>query len=440
MRLELEKLHLSNYRGFESLDLRFPQSGPAVLIGINGAGKSSVLDSIALVLAHHAALLGAREPRIPFEIPERDIRRTATTAYVAATFAVDGVAGSLVEDVRPASDPARSLPQRDHYAQSIRARLARAGKESINLPVLCYYRPNRGIGPEDHDGRARRKGTKSASKVISPQLRAYEHAFSHNVGPFQGFVRWFRLEEDRENEVRLRKDPNHRNARLEGVRRAVLRFMNALGSHTFDNLRMERALTEDNLDLSSSLEASLLVDKSRQSLSIDQLSDGEKGTLLLVADLAMRLAIANPERDDPLSGTGIVLIDELELHLHPGWQRAMLPGLTSTFPGCQFVVTTHSPLVLSQVQRESVFILDDFRIVEETPPTYGRDASSILEDLMGLSRYSEQAARRIHRIGELIDQEDLDAARGELSELARWFGDHDAEIVRLRALIDFMAR
>src|SRR5262249_7130111 len=109
------------------------------------------------------------------------------------------------------------------------------------LPVLCYYRPNRGIGPENYERRAHRKGAKSADKVISPQLRAYDHAFSHTVGPFQDFVRWFRLEEDRENEVRLRKDPNHRNARLEGVRRAVLRFMNALGSHAFDNLRMERA-------------------------------------------------------------------------------------------------------------------------------------------------------------------------------------------------------
>ena len=69
----------------------------------------------------------------------------------------------------------------------------------------------------------------------------------------------------------------------------------------------------------------------------------------MVGDLARRLAIANDGRVDALSGSGIVLIDEIELHLHPAWQRDILPRLMATFPNVQFFVTTHSPLVLAQL-------------------------------------------------------------------------------------------
>ena len=89
--------------------------------------------------------------------------------------------------------------------------------------------------------------------------------------------------------------------------------------------------------------------KDGEVFNIEQLSDGEKSLIAMIGDLARRLSIANPGVREPLHGRGIVLIDEVELHLHPAWQRDILPRLMNTFPNVQFMVTTHSPLVLAQL-------------------------------------------------------------------------------------------
>ncbi|WP_309143275.1 AAA family ATPase [Nostoc sp. CHAB 5836] len=102
----------------------------------------------------------------------------------------------------------------------------------------------------------------------------------------------------------------------------------------------------------------MTVIKQGEELIVNQLSDGEKCLLAMVGDLARRLAIANPSLPDPLQGSGVVLIDEIELHLHPKWQREIIPALTRTFPNCQFIVTTHSPQVISQVKPEGIYILE----------------------------------------------------------------------------------
>lgn len=71
--------------------------------------------------------------------------------------------------------------------------------------------------------------------------------------------------------------------------------------------------------------------------------------MALLGDLARRIAIANPYRENPMEGEGIVLIDEIELHMHPSWQRRILGVLKQLFPNVQFIITTHSPQVLGSV-------------------------------------------------------------------------------------------
>ena len=102
----------------------------------------------------------------------------------------------------------------------------------------------------------------------------------------------------------------------------------------------------------------LMANKSGKPVVVNQLSDGEKCLFAMVGDLARRLALANPALDDPLLGCGIILIDEIELHLHPRWQRDIVTGLERTFPGCQFVISTHSPQVLGDAKDAAIFVLD----------------------------------------------------------------------------------
>ena len=83
----------------------------------------------------------------------------------------------------------------------------------------------------------------------------------------------------------------------------------------------------------------------------------KKSLLALVGDIARRLILANPSLENPLYGEGIVLIDEIELHLHPKWQREVINKLREVFPNIQFILTTHSPQVISEISRECLHIL-----------------------------------------------------------------------------------
>ncbi|MEK8018019.1 MAG: AAA family ATPase [Candidatus Parabeggiatoa sp.] len=78
----------------------------------------------------------------------------------------------------------------------------------------------------------------------------------------------------------------------------------------------------------------------------------------------------------------MVLIDEIDLHLHPSWQRAVVPHLMQIFPNCQFIMTTHSPLILTDVAPEHIVILKEFTAIQNTQHTLGRDTNSILSDIM----------------------------------------------------------
>ena len=173
-------------------------------------------------------------------------------------------------------------------------------------------------------------------------------------------------------------------------------------------------------------------------LEIDQLSDGEKCLLAMAGDLGRRLALANPQLGDPLSAEAVVLIDEIELHLHPGWQRMVVERLRQTFPHCQFILTTHSPQVLSQIPTESVILLERFQQAELPAGTLGRDSNAILSEVMGISERPQEWANRIHEVARMVDREELPAARRALDELARQLGEDDSEVVRLRSLIGFL--
>jgi len=137
-----------------------------------------------------------------------------------------------------------------------------------------------------------------------------------------------------------------------------------------------------NLHVEEEPKIRLVVEKHKKSLDVRQLSDGERGSLALALDLARRLSQANPGVSDPLkSGQAVVLIDELDLHLHPKWQREIVSRLTKTFPRCQFIATTHSPQILAAVEPEQVILLTEAS-VERAQQTLGMDSNWILRYLM----------------------------------------------------------
>jgi predicted ATP-binding protein involved in virulence len=250
------------------------------------------------------------------------------------------------------------------------------------------------------------------------QLDAFELAAGQST--FRLFFEWFRGREDLENELRL-KDPTYRDKLLAAVRAAIEALVPG-----FSDLRVTRAPLR------------MLVTKQGADVEVNQLSDGEKCLLAMTADLARRLALANPAAAAPLHERAIVLIDEIDLHLHPAWQRTVLAALLRTFPGCQFLVSTHSPQVLSEVPAGAVRLLQKHgTTLEISPPaaSFGRDSNRILEDLMGVEERPASIKSLLNELFQLIDRGDLSTAREKRREIAERIGEDEPELVRADVLM-----
>jgi len=181
----------------------------------------------------------------------------------------------------------------------------------------------------------------------------------------------------------------------------------------------------------------MLVDKNGETFNLEQLSDGEKNLIALVGDIARRLSIANPDSKEPLKGDGIILIDEVDLHLHPAWQRLIIPKLTELFPNCQFFITTHSPQVLSHVKPESIFLLKNINNeLSWTKPeeSYGMSIDRIVELLMDEDVRPSEVKDKIDNLFELIERNKFLKAKETVSELKKHLKT-DPEILRAEMLI-----
>jgi len=421
-RMRITHLRLRDVYGFRDTTIHFPAGKQAILVGVNGAGKSTVLDSIAAFLGPLSLLLRGREAwRSHYGLTRNAIHVESRDAEAEMGFESDGETGvwKITSDAssQKASVDAAMTRWARHLHESLSA------EEGRSVPVLCYYPAVRFYLYESFQTRRAK-----VHPPLFPQLSAYDNAFEMGQHSFENVVTWFRREEDVENEIRLAGDPDHRNPRLEAVRRAVTRFLAALSSDTYSGLRIRRNPSDATRD-------ALVVNKDGLEIPLYNLSDGERGALVLVADLAQRLSAANPRAGDSLSGTGVVLIDEIELHLHPGWQREILPALATTFPGCQIIATTHSPQVLSRVPRDAVLLLSRFQVIKRIPFTEGRDSNAILSELMGVPERPEDAARAVDELARAIDEEDVPRAQRELAKLEERLGPHDREVLRLGAML-----
>ena len=184
---------------------------------------------------------------------------------------------------------------------------------------------------------------------------------------------------------------------------------------------------------------SMTIRKGSKTLRIEQLSDGEKCTLAMFGDLARRLSIANPYLDNPLEGYGIVLIDEIELHMHPGWQRKVLPTLSKLFPNIQFIVTTHSPQVLGEVNDKyniiSLETVDGKTTIEYIHRLDAVDSNVILEDLMNVPSRNVETSKYISQIHALIRDNRLDEAQQQTDALDIMANGKCIDVAELNAFI-----
>lgn len=283
-----------------------------------------------------------------------------------------------------------------------------------NMPVFLNYGTNRLV--LDVPLRIRKKHSFSKRTALE---RALENRLD-----FRTFFEWFRNQEDFENEQKsIKRDWDYRDPALECVRKASLSMLDDA-----EEIKVRRNPLR------------MVVIRNDKEYRVDQLSDGEKCTLALLGDIARRVAMANPCRENPMEGEGIVLIDELDLHMHPAWQRKILSVLRKLFPNIQFLITTHSPQILGEVDRSyNLFMLEKNATGESELHDrylYGKDSDSILRADMNVTVRTSEAEELFERFYHALDQDDYTAAETILEEMNSKLGD-DPEIVKCRTQLDF---
>ncbi len=400
--MKLKCLSLLNFRGIERLSVDFTERTTA-FVGVNGVGKSTVLDALAVALSQLTWRINGH-PSKSRPIALDDIRRGAEFARIELTVELRGseLRWATVTNRKKGqhTDPLR---RSDLDALNEAVRLLNAEWEHVetdrqdpyNLPLAVYYDVNRAA--LDIPMRVRERLANNAYEV-------YRDALDHGGADFKRFFIWFRNREDYENEQR-RDDAQFRDRGLEAVRSSVAAFTE------FRDLRIRRTPLR------------MTVVKRGLELNVAQLSDGERNMLALVGDMARRLSVLNPGLHNPNEGSGVALIDEIDLHLHPRWQREVMAKLEGTFPNCQFVITTHSPQVLGELKPESVMLLSNGALLGHAERALGLSSGEVLEELMDGTARNAAVETELNKIRSLLDKDAISDAKDLLASLRDKVGD-----------------
>lgn len=245
---------------------------------------------------------------------------------------------------------------------------------------------------------------------------------------------WFIEHENDENRKRLRVDVGYQSAELTAIRTVITKGLTLLNGE--DNIHFTDLQTEiDETVVDGQVASWLSIKKDGLALNVGQLSDGEKRVLVLLMDITRRLISAGKRNKlaDYLTGAGIVLIDEIEQHLHPKWQRTLLPTLMELFPNLQFVVTTHSPQVLSYVPNGCAFTLENSKAFPQN--TYGRNNEWILEAIMDDEPRPKEVQAQLNQYFDLIREDKMEEAAAMRKKLEASIGTDEPELLKADILI-----
>lgn len=437
--MQIQSFSLKNIGQFQDLSVslaptqHYP-SNITVFIGNNGSGKTSLLKSVATALTWFVARL-KHDKSNGTPIPESVILNTANAAAVeiivndqnlqqqsqAYTWRITKNRTARKAEFTTHLTELNQLT--DHYKQWL------GDNDQSSLPLIAFYPVERSVIDIP---------LKIREKHQFLQIDGYDNALNNAVD-FRRFFEWFRDREDIENEfvkdliLRIKQDlvdqdlfnkideynsGKFKDVQLEAVRQAIYAFM-----PDFKNLQVSRKPR-----------LAMIIDKNDETLNVNQLSQGEKSLMALVGDIARRLAMMNPSLNNPLQGKGIILIDEIDMHLHPQWQRSIIQRLQTTFPNCQFILTTHSPLVISDTQDILVYDLDG-QDITALPSLYGQDANTVLLQYMDTNYRNPKVAEQIIQAMDAIQNNQLEQANHLIETLKSELGSDQLDVMRLVAML-----
>jgi len=453
--IKLNSLELTNIRSFIQCQVQFDEQ-LTILIGINGSGKTTILDSI---LEHLSLVLNEiflQKKYNPF-FSKKDIRYSTESASSKCSLNLSYLdwANSESEDntIESENDSNRNEDDSNKETTIVPDRILRtvenaesyitfnkrgnvdyepkilqeisSNKEEYdlskhavyglrfselyhetaydNIPIIAYY--NCGV-----INSVTEYGNKpiSLKKVLDD---VYNESFNTERYSFQNFYDWY----DLRYRLYLQDKNDKYGKQVLIVNEAIENFYNDSEYSKIQDVRIKYDLEKSEFCIFK------IKNNEKIPITTSQMSAGEKMTLVLVADIAFRLITANQgyiseDKSPLLHGQGIVLIDEIDLHLHPTWQRKIVTKLREIFPNIQFVITTHSPEILSEIKDGTVFKIENG--VLSKMYTYGKDLNYLNAEIGDRVR-PVSVQQSLDNLFLLINNNQIEEAEREIEVLER---------------------
>lgn len=436
--LRVNRLRLQNFRCFADCAIEL-HPDLTVLVAENGQGKTAILDGVSIALGLFVDTIGGTRQFHGFD--RTDIRLTRggdghmTTALPTQFEAEGNVGGQVLHWSRAltgsglrARTSSKDAEELRRAAEVLRARTTAAEGEPFNLPLVAFY----GTGRLWSEHRLT-LGKKSLAAVSNDRFAAYVDCLSSSSS-FKGMATWYETKMGEIDDSRFATDLRSNVPLITAVREAARLVLEPTGWSELDWDPNEGSLVATHAQYGR--------------LPLSALSDGVRNMMALVADVARRCAILNPHlREDVARRTpGVLLIDEVDMHLHPRWQQLIVDLLRQAFPALQLILTTHSPHVLSTVDKQSIRVirLQDGEVSIDSPTlqTRGVQSADVLFSIMGVDPVPAiHEAQELSRYRELIEDglaENVEA-QSLRSRLVAHFGKDHPVMLDCERLVRFQA-
>lgn len=429
--MRIKNLKIENYRCFEQKELSFDPHFN-VVIGENGVGKTTILDAIACALKpiftylRGVGAIGIDKEdcrRVKFGRTEEFVREVTRLQIAFQNMVINGNSEQIEYESKQSAYDLFSMVA---LPETI-GELFTYPKQEQKLSLIVYYPTDRLIP----------KTSQIEKNAIAPngsRLIGYENALNNkNINIQQITTRIDTLERDEskyEKEVvdvpSLREELESTRAELNSIKTAIINCIPNCKKVIFSSQWNEIMIVFENGELKP----------------FSKLSEGFRNTLAIVADIAYRCARLNSHLEENIltETEGIVLIDDLDLHLHPNWQRRIVPDLKRTFPKIQFIVSTHSPFIVQSLRKEELINLQDSDEISEGDP-FRKSIEEVAEDEMGVHNVQrsslflemqQNAATFFDLVKKGVKGKDLAEAKRKLDELMILYSDDAAYTALLK--------
>ena len=424
--IKLHRLKLTNFRCFKALEVGFDGQF-TVLVGRNGAGKTCVLDAIASAFG---TFVGAFDYGATRHIAPSDARRQRgqdtyeCEAEYPVTIEADGrIKGTDCSWRRDLTGPKRKTTIKDaavitNYAKELQQSVRKMEEDNVTLPLIAYY----GTGRlwKLHKNRSKRNW------VTEGRTAGYEDCLSV-ASNYRQLVDWF---SQASFELFLKNDHQPQSKKNMSLENRLACIKSAVHIVLEDQPWIDLKYSAAEKDIT------MRHQDSGAEIPLSRLSDGIRTMVTMVADIAFRCTKLNPHLSLAAAQKtqGIVLIDEVDMYLHPEWQQRVVPSLMKAFPLLQFIVTTHSPQVLSTIRQENIRILEGD--MAESPPghTYLQPSHVVLAEAMAVNPQPPvPEAKDLHRLTLLVESgySKREEARGLLQDLKESLGADHPQIQKI---------